>query len=116
FRTGWRNDLEVIGVTSAVRATRVRDDNTPNFIMPSVETLLVIKTRLTVSQLAPGIKLAVDAAHAGRAPFDIRPMSAYVSESIGDTQFILIVLAAFAGASVLLAAVGLYGTLAYLTA
>ena len=55
-------------------------------------------------------------AHAGRAPFDIRPMSEYVSESTGDTQFILIVLAAFAGAAVLLAAVGLYGTLAYLTA
>jgi hypothetical protein len=65
--------------------------------MPSIEMLLVIKTRQTASQLAPGIKLAVDAAHAGRAPFDIRPMSDYVSESIGDTQFILIVLAAFAG-------------------
>jgi putative ABC transport system permease protein len=43
-------------------------------------------------------------------------MSAYVSDSIGDTRFILLVLAAFAGASTLLAAVGLYGTLAYLTA
>ena len=43
-------------------------------------------------------------------------MSDYVSDSIGDTRFILFVLAAFAAASVLLAAVGLYGTLAYLTA
>ena len=39
-----------------------------------------------------------------------------MSDSIGDTRFILFVLAAFAGGSVLLAAVGLYGTLAYLTA
>ena len=38
------------------------------------------------------------------------------SDSIGDTRFILFVLAAFAASSVLLAAVGLYGTLAYLTA
>ena len=43
-------------------------------------------------------------------------MSDYVSDSIGDTRFILFVLAAFAVSSVLLAAVGLYGTLAYLTA
>src|SRR6476469_2941653 len=43
-------------------------------------------------------------------------MSGYIPDSIGDTRFILFVLAAFAGASVLLAAVGLYGTLAYLTA
>ena len=42
-------------------------------------------------------------------------MSDYVSDSIGDTRFILFVLAAFACASVMLAAVGLYGTLAYLT-
>ncbi len=120
YRTGWRNDLEVVGVAAAVRATRVRDDNAPHFMMPygdyPVEMSLVIKTRLAASQIAPGIKLAVDAAHGGRAAFDIRPMSDYVTDSIGDTRFILFVLAAFAGASVLLAAVGLYGTLAYLTA
>ena len=40
----------------------------------------------------------------------------YVADSIGDTRFILFVLAAFAAAPVLLAAVGLHGTLAYLTA
>jgi predicted permease len=116
YRTGWRSDLEVVGVTAAVRATRVRDENTPQFMMPSIETTLVIRTHQPASRMAAGIKLAVDAAHGGRAAFDIRPMSDYVSESIGDTRFILFVLAAFAGASVLLAAVGLYGTLAYLTA
>ena len=116
YRTGWRHDLEVVGVTAAVRATRVRDENIPHFMMPSIEMSLVIKTHLTAERMAPGIKLAVDAAQVGRAAFDIRPMSAYVSDSIGDTRFIMFVLAAFAGASVLLAAVGLYGTLAYLTA
>ena len=115
-RTGWKSDLEVVGVTAAVRATRVRDENIPHFMMPSVEMSLVIKTHLTAELLAPGIQHAVDAAHVGRAAFDIRPMSGYVSDSIGDTRFIMFVLAAFAGTSVLLAAVGLYGTLAYLTA
>ncbi len=66
--------------------------------------------------MAPRIQSALQAAHAGRAAFDIRPMSSYVSDSIGDTRFILFVLSAFAAASILLAAVGLYGTLAYLTA
>lgn len=77
---------------------------------------LVIKTHLSAGQMAPGIRLAAEAAQVGRAPFDVRPMSSYVSDSIGDTRFIMLALAAFAGASVLLAAVGLYGTLAYLTA
>jgi putative ABC transport system permease protein len=116
YRTGWRSDLEVVGVTAAVRATRISDENIPHFMMPSIEMSLVIKTRATASQMTPGIKAAVEAAHGGRAPFDIRPMSEYVSDSIGDTRFILFVLAAFAGAALLLAAVGLYGTLTYLTA
>jgi len=74
------------------------------------------KTRETAERIAPEIRRAVDAAHGGWPAANIRPMSAYVADSIGDTRFILFVLAAFAGASVLLAAVGLYGTLAYLTA
>ena len=121
YRTGWRNDLEVIGVTAPVRVTRVRDDSIPPFMMPydgsyAREMSLVVKTHETTENMAPRIAAALDAAHAGRAAFDIRPMSGYVADSIGDTRFVLFVLAAFAGASVLLAAVGLYGTLAYLTA
>jgi putative ABC transport system permease protein len=120
YRTGWRHDLEVVGVTAAVRSTRVRDERVPHFMMPysdyPFEMSLVIKTSQPASRMAAEIKLAVDSAHGGLAPFDIRPMSDYVSDSIGDTRFVLFVLAAFAGASVLLTAVGLYGTLAYLTA
>ena len=120
FRTGWRNDLEVIGVTAPVRTTRVRDENIAHFMMPYSdyphEMSLVLKTREPAKKIAPQIQSAADAAHASRAVFDIRPMAAYVSDSVGDTRFILLVLAAFAGASILLAAVGLYGTLAYLSA
>ncbi len=120
YRTGWRNDFEIIGVTAGVRVTRVRDENVPHFIVPygtyPSEMSLVIKTSEAADRIAPRIKAAVDAAHAGRAAFDMRPMSAYVLSSIGDTQFITFVLAAFALVSVLLAAVGLYGTLTYLTA
>ncbi len=120
YRTGWRNDLEVIGVTAPVRSTAVRDESIPHYVMPyglyPVEMSLVVKTRETANQMAPWIQGAVNAAHGSRAPFDIRPMSGYVADSIGDTRFLLLVLAAFAGAAMLLAGVGLYGTLAYLTA
>jgi predicted permease len=119
WRSAWRQDLEVVGVTAAVRATRVRDDDTPHFVMPynlyPVDMSLVVKTRESAERIGPGIRRAVDEAHGGRAAYDIRPMEDYVADSIGDTRFILAVLAVFAGASVLLAAVGLYGTLAYLT-
>lgn len=117
YRTGRRDEFEVIGVTAAVRTTRVRDENIPHFMLPDeYPATLVIKTHESPERLSPQIEAAVSAAHAGRATFDIRPMSEYVSDSIGDTRFILFVLSIFAGASVLLSAVGLYGTLAYLTA
>ncbi len=120
YRTGRRDDLEVIGVTNSVRATAVRDDNVGHFMIPyyqyPVVMSLLIKTRLSAESIAAQIQAAVTAAHTGRAAFDIRPMSAYVDDSIGDTRFLLFVLAAFAMSSILLAGIGLYGTLAYLTA
>jgi putative ABC transport system permease protein len=120
FRTGWRHDLEVIGVTAPVRTTRVRDENIAHFMMPygdyPQEMSFVVKTRRPLEQMASQIQSAVDSANPGRAVFNVRPMAAYVSDSVGDTRFIMLVLAAFAGASILLAAVGLYGTLAYLSA
>jgi len=98
--------------------TRVGDDDTPNFFVPyhvhPGEMSLVIKTRESAASLAPAIRRAAMEANTGRAPFDIRPMSDYVADSIGDTRFLLIVLGVFAAACVLLTAVGLYGTLAYL--
>ena len=117
YRTGHQNVMQVIGITNAVRATQVRDDAMPRFMIPDdYPSSLVIKTTQTAAQLTRALNSAIAAAHTGRAPFDIRPLSDLVSESIGDTRFILLVLSAFATVSVLLAAVGLYGTLAYLTA
>jgi predicted permease len=117
YRTGWHDDMEIIGVTKSVRVTRVRDKNIPHFIMPDeYPGSLVIRTHETAAQIAPLIQSALKSAHVGRAAFEIRPMTDYVADSIGDTRFMLLVLAAFAAASVLLAAAGLYGTLSYLTA
>jgi putative ABC transport system permease protein len=113
-----RLELEVVGVTAPVRMTRVRDDDTPHFFVPyhvyPAEMSLVIKTRQSAVAMGTAIQRAASEAKTGRAAFDIRPMSDYVADSIGDTRFLLLVLSAFAASSVLLTAVGLYGTLAYL--
>ena len=45
-----------------------------------------------------------------------RPLSDYIRDSIASTRFMMLVLSIFAAAAVLLAAIGLYGTLTYLTA
>ncbi|MEZ5399394.1 MAG: FtsX-like permease family protein [Bryobacteraceae bacterium] len=116
FRTGWRHDVEVVGVAAAARTNRVRDEGIPYFMIPSVESSLAIETAATVEQIASAIRSAAAQAHVGRAVSEIHPMSELVADSIGDTRFVLAVLTAFAIVSVLLAAAGLYGALAYLTA
>ena len=110
--------LEVIGVSEPVRATRVNDSDVPHvFLSYNVqagEPYLVIRTRQAAAALAPEIRRLVEGLGTGRAVVDIRPMRDYVDLSIGDTRFTMLMLTAFAAASLLLAGVGMYGTLAYL--
>ena len=80
-----------------------------------IEQTLVVKTRAPFSTMAPAIKHAVEALGPGRPVFDIRPMHEVVATSLDSTRFTMLVLSGFAAASLLLAGVGLYGTLAYLT-
>ena len=113
-----RVGVEVIGVTEPVRVTRVRDEGLPHFFLPyhlyAIDLSLVIKTRERAEALAPAITRAIEPLDTGRAVFDVKPMADYVAQSIGDTRFTLLVMLGFAVASLLLAGVGIYGTLANL--
>jgi putative ABC transport system permease protein len=114
-----KQPLEVVGVAGHIRARDIRDSGTLMIYMPDhlyeIEQTLVVKTRAPLSTIAPAIKEAVEALGPGRPVFDIRPMDDIVQASIDNTRFTMLVLVGFAVASLVLAAVGLYGTLAYLT-
>jgi ABC-type antimicrobial peptide transport system permease subunit len=106
-------------VAAHIRARDIRDPGTLMIYVPShvyeIEQTLVIKTRAPLSTIRPAIKQAVEALGPGRPVFDIRPMDDIVRASIDNTRFTMLVLSGFAVASLMLAGVGLYGTLAYLT-
>ena len=110
--------LEVIGITQPVRAARVTDADLPHVFLSynvrQVEPWLVIKTNQQASQLAPEIRRVIEALGTGRPVVDIRPMRDYIDMSIDDTRFTMLMLTAFATVSLLLAGIGMYGTLAYL--
>jgi predicted permease len=114
-----KQPLEVVGVAGQIRAHEIRDSGTPMIYVPShvyeIEQTLVVKTRAPFSTIGPAIKQAVEALGPGRPVFDIRLMDDIVQASIDNTRFTMLVLSAFAVASLVLAGVGLYGTLAYLT-
>ena len=112
--------LEIIGVTQATRVTDVREETLPHFFMPyhlwAGGQALMIRSSENSAAIGPAIKQAVESLGTRRPVFDIRPMQDYVDQSVGDARFMTLVLAGFATAAVVLAAIGLYGTLAYLTA
>lgn len=110
--------LEVVGVTAPIRTSRVRDEGTPTIYVPyhvyEIEQTLVVRTSVPISTLGPEIKKTIESLGTGRPVYEIRTLDSIVSESFDDTRFTMLVLVGFAGAALLLAAVGLYGTLAYL--
>jgi hypothetical protein len=114
-----KRPLEVVGVAGHIRARAIRDSDTATIYVPShvyeIEQTIVVKTRTPLSTIGPSIKRAVEALGPGRPVFDVRLMDAVVEASIDNTRFTMMVLAGFAVASLMLAGVGLYGTLAYLT-
>jgi putative ABC transport system permease protein len=114
-----KQPLEVVGVAGHIRARDIRDADTQMIYVPShlyeIEQTLVVKTRVPLSTIGPAIKRAVEALGPGRPVFDMRPMQDIVAASIDTTRFTMLVLSGFAVAALVLAGVGLYGTLAYLT-
>jgi predicted permease len=114
-----KQPLEVVGVAGNIRARDIRDSGTLMIYVPShvyeIEQTLVVKTRAPLSTIGPAIKQTVEALGPGRPVFDIRPMDDIVQASINNTRFTMLALSGFAIASLVLAGVGLYGTLAYLT-
>jgi predicted permease len=115
---GETQTLDVVGVTAPIRASQVRDVGTPMMFVPypvyEIEETLVVKTRAPFAAIGPAIKQAVESLDPGRPVSDIRPMTDIVEASFDDARFTMLVLSAFAATALLLAGVGLYGTLAYL--
>lgn len=111
--------LEIVGVSKSVRATTLRDETLPHIFVPyhlwAVTPSILIRSGHSAAALAPTVKQAIESLGTRRPVFDIRPMQHYVDQSVADTRFVTLVLVGFASAAILLAAFGLYGTLAYLT-
>ncbi len=70
--------------------------------VPGDPTAVVASARTAVSSVDAGLPLA-----------DVRPMSEVVSEAAGHPRFTTLVMSFFAGVAYFLAALGLYGILAY---
>jgi len=111
-------DLEVVGVVGDVVQARVEDGMLPAIYVPHTQTYAAINvlaaTRRSPQELDPEIRRSLLGGGLSSAPvMGIASMQDRIGASLSAPRFQMLLIAAFAGAAVLLAAIGLYGTLAY---
>jgi putative ABC transport system permease protein len=111
---------EVVGVVAHVQSQGLRGPGSPQVWMTYAvrsyaQLNLVVRAADPMAAVAP-VARAVQQLGAGRPIRDVRLLDDYVSDASADTRFALFVLGVLSALALILAAVGVYGVVAYATA
>lgn len=109
----WR----IVGVAADARTARLDRSAWPCFYAPQVHapwsTLLVIRTTLPVASLVGPIHRLVQRIDPNQSLAHLRPLESLVVASLRERKLTLVLVMLFAGFAICLAAVGVYGLMAY---
>jgi putative ABC transport system permease protein len=118
----WR---EIVGVVRDVRnyglASEVKPEcylpylqNAPDYLAGSASWMvMVVRTESDPLGYVGAIKETLHRIDPDQPIASIKPMTAYLAQSIAQRRFNMLLLAVFAGLALLLAAVGIYGVISY---
>jgi putative ABC transport system permease protein len=118
---------QIIGVVADVRETGLNKNPEPVMYIPIVQltdilttlnnkvisTTWVVRTKTEPYSLSADIQRELRVASGGLPVAHIRSMEQVTAESTARTNFNMILLSIFAGVALLLAAIGIYGLMAY---
>jgi putative ABC transport system permease protein len=110
--------IQIVGIVGDVRSDGASEPAPPAVYVPLAQfldrfTTFVIRTTGNPADIATSVRAAVASIDAGLPLADLRPMSEIVSTASGQPRFTTLVMSFFASIAFLLAALGLYGILAY---
>jgi len=112
----------IIGVVATIRSKSLEDDTSDGvryYAMAQTannETNFVVRTNGDAAALAPAMRRAIASADSTQTASDIRPIDELVAGSLAGRRLIVDMLAAFAALALVLAVVGIYGLISYVTA
>jgi putative ABC transport system permease protein len=117
-RDSTRPWLSIVGIAGDVRDTALESDARPCVYVPyaqfpGLSMTLVVRIGVDSIALAPAIRGEVWAIDKDQPVTDIKTMDQYVSDSVSPHRANALLLAVFATLALVLAAVGMYGVMAY---
>jgi putative ABC transport system permease protein len=109
----------IVGVVKDIRSASVRSEPRPEIYVPYAQSgasflTMVVQSIPSLSDPLPAVRAAVRQVDPNIAMRDVETLTTAVERSFGPARFYLSLLTIFAGVAVLLAAIGLYGVIAYL--
>ncbi|HEY6445129.1 MAG TPA: ABC transporter permease [Acidobacteriaceae bacterium] len=123
FMCGEHKDFAtIIGVVATVRLSSLEQDTSDGmryfaFAQGSTNRAdFLVRTAGDPNQMAPVMKRAVAAVDSSQAVATLTPVETLVSDSLAGRRLIVRMLAVFGGLALLLAVVGIYGLISYVTA
>ncbi len=116
---------EIVGVVADNKDVGLDEDTWPTIFVPQAQfpdsftayssgvflAAWIVKTAVPL-RLAE-VQRLVSEVDSGQPVVDLKPMTSIISDSVGPPRFYVMLFAAFAGLALALAAIGLYGVIAY---
>ncbi len=111
-------DIEIVGVADDVKYRMLREDPRPSFYVPyaqssALDGVLHVRTSGDPAAVLTSVRQALTEVDANVPVITVRTLQDQAALNVNDERVAMIIALTLAGAALLLAAVGLYGSMSY---